>query len=299
MKLNKKQFLGPPAEITDFKKAKVVVVPFPYEGGISYGAGTGKAPEAVIDASYFVEFYDEVLDCEPMQVGISTIEAPVMPDTPEKMIETLQKTTGDLLKQDKFVVVIGGDHSISSGFFQALVEKYGSLSVIQLDAHADLRDSYEGSPLSHACVMSRIREHTSDTLQIGIRSISKEEMERVRSEEIALYTMHDMRFGDFDLDEVLSELPDPVFITLDVDVFDWSVIRSTGTPEPGGFLWDEALDILQQIFENKEVVGFDVVELSHNESDPNSPFAIAKLIYKMIGFKYHAILNDETAESDD
>ncbi len=294
MKLNKKQFLGPPTEISDFKKAKVVVVPFPYEGGISYGAGTGKAPEAVLDASYFVEFYDEVLDCEPMQVGISTIEAPLIPDTPEKMIETLRQTTGELLKQDKFVVVIGGDHSISSGFLKALVEKYGSLSVIQLDAHADLRDSYEGSPLSHASVMSRIRELTTDTLQIGIRSISKEEMARVRAEGLALYTMHNIRFGDFDLDEILSELPDPVFITLDVDVFDWSVIRSTGTPEPGGLLWDEALDILQQIFENKEVVGFDVVELSQHENDPNSPFAIAKLIYKMIGFKYHTRLSDGT-----
>lgn len=299
MKLNDKQFLGPPVEITDFKKAQVIIVPFPYEGGISYGAGTGEAPNAVLEASHFVEFYDEVLDCEPMQVGISTIEAPRIPDTPEKMIETLFQTTSQLLAQDKFVVVIGGDHSISSGFFQAIIEKYGAVSVIQLDAHADLRDSYEGSPLSHACVMSRIREKTSDTLQIGIRSISREEMDLVRNEDILLYTMHQIRFGDFDLDEILSELPDPVFITLDVDVFDWSVIRSTGTPEPGGLLWDEALDILQQIFENKEVVGFDIVELSHNESDPNSAFAVAKLIYKMIGFKYHAVLSDKTADIED
>jgi agmatinase len=180
---------------------------------------------------------------------------------------------------------VGGDHSISSGYCQALLERYRRISVIQLDAHADLRETYDNSPWSHACVMARIREMTRNTLQIGIRSVSLEEAKRVKHENITLCTMHEYRSGAFDLQAAMQHLPDPVFLTLDVDVFDWSVIASTGTPEPGGFLWDEGLDALRHIFSQKHVVGFDVVELAYQEYDRNSPFAVAKLIYKMLAFQ--------------
>ena len=185
-------------------------------------------------------------------------------------------------------MLLGGDHSISPGFLRALCEEYGTLSVIQIDAHADLRDSYQGSKFSHACVMARIRELTPHTLQIGIRSMSFEEAQRVEREDLPVCTMSDFRRGKFDMDAALENLPDPVFITVDVDVFDWSVIMSTGTPEPGGFTWDEAMDLLKNIFAHKRVVGFDVVELSYSETDKNSAFAVAKLIYKMLGFKLAA-----------
>jgi agmatinase len=286
MKLNKKQFLGTDRVPVSLQNAAVVIVPFAYEGGVSFGKGTAEGPEAIIDASYHLELYDEVLDTEPGSVGICTIESVEMPSDGEKMVEIIYKTTKKLLTDEKFIVSIGGDHSITIGYCKALVEKYQKLSVIQIDAHADLRHSYEGSIYSHASVMARVREMTQDTLQLGIRSISKNEAERVRNEHISLYTMDMFRNSNFNLKSALVNLPDPVFITFDVDVFDWSVVRSTGTPEPGGLLWDEAMGILQTIFSAKNVVGFDVVELSHDRNDPNSAFAVAKLIYKMIGYKF-------------
>jgi len=286
MELSKNQFLGTDAGAVTFEDATVIVVPFGYEGGASYGKGTAKGPEAIIDASSYLELYDEVLDVEPYKVGICTVTPPGIPKTPEAMNRIVYETTGKIVDQDKFIVSIGGDHSITPGCCRALQEKQGALAVIQIDAHADLRRSYQGSKLSHACVMSRIREMTSDTLQLGIRSLSADEAQRIRNEQIAVCTMHEFRAAGFNLTTALQRLPDPVFITFDVDVFDWSVVRSTGTPEPGGMLWDEAMSILQQIFSSKRVVGFDVVELAHDEHDRNSAFAAAKLIYKMIGFKF-------------
>ena len=200
---------------------------------------------------------------------------------------TIKSITGD----DKFIAVVGGDHSISTGCVKALHEKHGRMSVIQLDAHSDLRDTFEGSPYSHACVMSRIREFTSNTLQLGIRSMSAEEARRIEREKLAVCTMPAYRSGKFDVNAALDALTDPVYLTVDVDVFDWSVIRSTGTPEPGGLLWDEAMALLHQIFMRKNVVGIDVVELCGDPDDRNSAFAVAKLIYKMLGFKLAAEVN--------
>jgi agmatinase len=286
--LHSKQFLGLEAEFTSLENARVVILPFPYEGGVSYGKGTAEAPDAVLDASYHLELYDETLDAEPFRIGIATVAPPSMPTDPEDVVRTVYESTLALLERGKFVVLVGGDHSLSSGYAKALQDRYGRVSVIQLDAHADLRETYDDSPWSHACVMSRIREITKDTLQIGIRSMSFEEAERGKQEHLALCTMHKYRHGDFDLHAALQCLPDPVFLTLDVDVFDWSVIRSTGTPEPGGLLWDEALSLLHSIFTQKQVVGCDILELSYQECDLNSPFAVAKLIYKMIGFTYQS-----------
>ncbi len=288
MKLYPKQFLGLDARFADYEKAGVAILPFPYEGGISYGAGAAQAPDSVIDASCYLELYDEVLKTETYRTGIVTVSPPDIPADHAAMSETVYKKTQTLIKKKKFVVLLGGDHSISSGFFRALYEEYGTLSVIQIDAHADLRDAYQGSKHSHACIMSRIRELTPYTLQIGIRSMSIEEAERIEREDLSVCTMYDFRQGKFDIEAALENLPDPVFITVDVDAFDWSVIMSTGTPEPGGFTWDEAMALLQTLFAHKRVVGFDVVELSHSETDKNSAFAVAKLIYKMLGFKIAA-----------
>ncbi len=286
MELSKKQFLGTDAGTAIFEDAAVIVIPFGYEGGASYGKGTAKGPEAIIDASCYLELYDEVLEVEPYKVGICTVTPADIPETPDAMNRMVYETTKEILDKNRFIVSVGGDHSITSGYCRTLKEKYGARSVIQIDAHADLRQSYEGSKLSHACVMSRIRELTSDTLQLGIRSLSAEEAQRIQNEQIVVCTLHEFRAGGFDLTAALQRLPDPVFITFDVDVFDWSVVRSTGTPEPGGLLWDEAISLLGQIFSLKRVVGFDVVELAYDEHDRNSAFAAAKLIYKMIGFKF-------------
>jgi agmatinase len=288
MKLNDHPFLAPDPEFTRYDTAAAAILPFPYEGGISYGHGTGAAPRAILEASAYVEFYDEVLKAEPYRMGIATLAAPAIPHDPEGMIATLYESTKALLQDDKFVVVLGGDHSISSGYFKALLEKHGQLSCVQLDAHSDLREEYEGSPLSHASVMARIREMTPHALQLGIRAQCVEEAQAIAANNWPVCTMHDLRKGGFDVDAALAALPDPLFVTVDVDAFDLSVIHTTGTPEPGGFTWDEALELLEKIFMRKNVVGFDLVELAVDENDRNSAFCTARLAYKMLGFKLAA-----------
>jgi agmatinase len=284
MKPHDLQFLGTENEFAQWETAQYALLPVPYEGAVSYGRGAAAAPEAVLEASCFLEFYDEALKFQPHEAGIVTLAPPPISDDHAQMHQTIYEHTREILNFDKVPVILGGDHSISSGVFRALQEKYGQLSCIQIDAHADLRDSYEGSIYSHASVMARIREMTPRTLQIGIRSMSREEAEAVGRNGASLCTMHDFRRGFFALDETLEALPNPVFLTFDVDAFDWSVITSTGTPEPGGFTWDEAMNLLWKIFERKQIIGFDVVELSADPHDRNSPFAVAKLLYKMIGF---------------
>ncbi|MBN2031218.1 agmatinase [bacterium] len=292
MKLYSKQFLGLDSNDNAYEDAAVLILPIPYEGGISYRIGTARAPDAVLEASNYLELYDEVLKEEPYRMGIATLQPPQILDHSEKMIKTVYQTVRLLLKINKTIVLLGGDHSITTGCLKAHFEKYPALTVIQLDAHADLRDSYNGSRYSHACIMSRIREITTNTLQLGIRSLSKEEAERIQSEKIALYTMDDYRTGQLDIHKAIRDIPEPVYITLDVDVFDWSVIASTGTPEPGGWTWNEGLTLIRQIFTLKNVIGFDIVELSFSPNDHNSPFAVAKLIYKMLGFKLQKYILD-------
>jgi len=286
LKPNPRQFLAPEPRFSALETAAAAILPVPYEGGVSYGTGTAGGPEAVIDASAYLELYDEVLEAEAHRMGVVTAACPALPSEPEQMLASVRRCAEELLRRDKFLVGLGGDHSVSTALFQ--VHRYGRLAAIQIDAHADLRDRYEGSIHSHACVMSRIREMTGHTLQIGIRSLSREEALRIRDEKIAVCTMHAYRGGGFDLNAALAALPDPVYLTVDVDAFDWSVIRSTGTPEPGGFQWDEGIALLSRIFELRNVVACDVVELSHQPEDRNSPFAVAKLIYKMLGFKLAA-----------
>lgn len=284
MKKYSKQYLGIEAPFTDYETARFVVLPVPYEGGVSYGHGTDKAPDAIIEASHYLELYDEVFDTEPYRMGICTLAPMDTNIPPEQLIQNIQNQVRALLDDEKCVAMLGGDHSISSGYARAIRDKYPEFSVIQLDAHSDLRDSYEGSIYSHASVMARIRELTPHTLQLGIRSMSREEADYVQKEKLLLCSMYRLRKQLFNLEAALSKLPDPVFITFDLDVMDWSIISSTGTPEPGGLLWDEAMEILALIFSKKKVIGFDLVELSHSPYDNNSAFAAAKLLYKMMGF---------------
>ena len=280
-------FMGADEAAGNIENARVVILPFGYEGGVSYGKGAAAAPQAVLEASHYLELYDERLEAEPYEIGIFTLPASPMADRAELVVAGLHDTLRPLLAKGKFVVVIGGDHSITNGYLRALSDRQGPFAVIQLDAHADLRDSFEGSPLSHACTMARALEITPHILQIGIRSMSAGEARRVKAQGLSLYTMQDWRGGRLDLKAALDRLPTDVFLTVDVDVFDWSVIASTGTPEPGGCYWDEALSLLETVFAVKNVIGVDVVELSYNPVDTNSAFAVAKLIYKIIGMRFY------------
>jgi agmatinase len=276
------QFLGYENLYSDWDKARYAVLPIPYEGAVSFGTGTAAAPDAVLHASPYLELWDEVFHIDASQAGIATLAPTPLSADHADMHEIIYEHTKEIVRADKIPIIIGGDHSVSSGVFRALTEKYTTLSCVQIDAHADLRNSYEGSTFSHASVMARIRDMTDFAVQIGIRSMSQQEAEWIAREKLAVCTMHQFRKNLMDWKTAIDQLPEPVYITFDVDAFDWSVIASTGTPEPGGLSWDEAMALLSRIFSSKNVVGWDVVELAVSPHDRNSSFAVAKLIYKMI-----------------
>lgn len=266
------------------RSPRIAVLPFGYEGTVSYGRGTSEGPRAILEASHFVEFYDEILEDEPRRLGIATESPPPIPTDPAEAIQGIAEATERIARQGRFPVVLGGEHSISFGVYQGLARVHGAIGVIQFDAHADLREEYEGTPFSHASVMARIREKTDAVLQLGIRSLSREEAETIRQRQYAIGWMHAIRSGHFDLDAALERLPEKIFLTFDVDALDLALVRSTGTPEPGGFTWDEITSLLQRICCQKHLVGFDMVELS--SGDDASAFTVARLTYRLMGFAW-------------
>jgi len=279
MKMNK--YLDEEFSLED---SKIVILPVAFEGTACYGKGTAKAPGAIIDASTQLEVYDEELDSCVYKNGIFTADFVDVNHSVKIVIDSVKKECLKFLDLDKFVVVLGGEHSISNGYYQALNEKYENLSVVQLDAHADLRDEYEGTKFSHASVMARIRESCDKVVQIGIRSLSEEEAELVKKNNYNLYYAYDIYNKNDWIKGMLDNLSDNVFITIDADFFSWDIVSETGTPEPGGIGWYQALEILREIFKNKNVVGFDVVECGNERK---SAFAMAKLVYKLLGYKYY------------
>lgn len=249
---------------------KFVVVPVPYEATTTYGKGTKRGPAAILAASQHVENFDHELGFDPAgEFGIATLK-------PVSVQGARSKVQG-LMKDKKIPVILGGEHSITPVIVKELAKKYDDLSVLQLDAHADLRDSYKGKKNSHACVMRRVLE-ICPAVQAGIRSISEEEY---------LWAKENGQLKKISFDHrrpKIAELSDNVYITIDVDVFDPSVVPATGTPEPGGWSWEETLDVLKLVCKTKNIVGFDVVELSPRKKDLVSPFTVAKLVYKLIAF---------------
>jgi len=264
--------------------ARVVIIPAPYEGTVSYGRGTVLGPAAILAASVNMELYDEETGTEPYLLGIAT--APVLPIsnlTPEEMVVAVEKEVDRWLKLDKIPVVIGGEHSVTVGAVRACRQHYPELGVLQLDAHADLRSAYQGTPYSHASVMARLREIVP-TAAIGIRSLSEPESGLLRDPEhfvaLACRTPELTSIQQ----SLLSSLPEKIYITIDLDYFDPAVMPSVGTPEPGGYRWQETIDFLRIVFQHKEVVGFDIVELAPQPGLVHPDFTAARLIYKMIGW---------------
>ena len=211
--------------------------------------------------------------------------------SPEAMVDAVHQATKKYIKKNKFVTIFGGEHSISIGTIRAFNEMYPSLTVLQLDAHADLRKSYEGSKCNHACAVYEASQ-TTNLIQVGIRSMDI--IEKTVMDEEKTYFAHDMAVDDTWMDSAIDQMTDNVFITIDLDAFDPSILPSTGTPEPGGLLWYETLEFLKQVFEEKNVVGFDIVELCPNPKEKSSDFLAAKLYYKMLSYKFQ----DEEAEDD-
>ena len=269
-------------EFYSYDKSRFVILPVAYEGTVSYGKGTSKGPSAVIKASQNMELYDEELDKENYKAGICTFKELKAADSPEKMVDEVEKASSEIIKDNKIPIMLGGEHSISTGLVRALKKKYSSLSVLQLDAHADLRQEYEGTPYSHASVMARVRE-LCPAVQVGIRSLSAEESEWIKKDNLPIFFAKDIHDNNDWIDKAVEKLSDNVFITIDLDVFDPSIMPATGTPEPGGLQWYQVIKFLKKVAEKKKVVGFDVVELAPTK-DHSCDFLAAKLVYKLIGY---------------
>lgn len=280
-------FLGLKEAQAAYPDAAAVVVPVPYERTVSYGAGTARGPAAILDASGYVELYDEVLGEEPWRKGIHTApEVPSEADA-EVFLAGLEDRAAKLFADGKFPVFLGGEHSLTSGPVRAARRAFEDLSVLQLDAHADLREEYLGSRWSHASVMRRVHELGVPVVPVGIRAVSPEEVEFIRSHDLPVFWSHRIAHGDEWMETALTALSETVYLTFDVDFFDPAVIPATGTPEPGGGFWHETMRFLAHVFQEKRVVGMDVVELAPIEGLHAPNFVVARLVYRAIGYRLH------------
>ena len=286
-----KTYAGISEEFSKLETAKIVLIPVPYDGTSTWQKGADKGPDAFLDASENMELYDIETETEVYKQGVYLADAVTENSSPESMVDAVHQATKNYIKKNKFVTIFGGEHSISIGTIRAFNEMYPSLTVLQLDAHADLRKEYEGSKCNHACALYEASQ-TTNLIQVGIRSMDI--IETTVMDKERTYFAHEMALDDTWMDTAVDQMTENVFITIDLDVFDPSIMPSTGTPEPGGLLWYETLEFLKQVFTEKNVVGFDIVELCPNKNEKSSDFLAAKLYYKMLSYKFE---NDE-AEDD-
>jgi agmatinase len=285
-----KNYAGIPDEFAQLETAKVVLIPVPYDGTSTWGKGADKGPKAFLDASENMELYDIETATEVYEQGIH-LTAPVTENSsPEAMVNEVHNITKDFIKRNKFVTLFGGEHSVSIGSIRAFNECFDNLTVLHIDAHADLRESYEGTAYNHACAVHEASQ-TTNLIQVGIRSMDA--IEKTFMDEEKTFFAHDMVNDEYWIDKVVEACTDTIFITFDLDVLDPSIMPSTGTPEPGGLLWYETLEFLKQVFAEKNVVGFDIVELCPKETDKSSDFLAAKLYYKMLSYKFMGQNADE------
>ncbi|MCF8261010.1 MAG: agmatinase [Melioribacteraceae bacterium] len=282
----KRNFLAVEENYSSYENSEIVIISAPLEATVSYGGGTKNGPKEILKASHYVEFYDEEFDRELIfETGICTLpELDFNGKNVKKSIELIYKETKKHLQNDKFVVVLGGEHSLSQATIKAHFEHFSNISVLQIDAHSDFRDSYEGSKYSHASVMARVAEFTKDIVQVGIRAQCIEESEFIKENQINTFYARDIRTNKYEdwQSEAVQALHENVYITFDVDGLDPSVISDTGTPEPGGLFWDETIDLIKKVGAERRIVGFDVVELAPKKGATISSFNTAKIIYKIL-----------------
>ncbi len=273
-------------EYSSLDSARVLILPVSYEGTVSYGTGTGAGAMAIIDASRNMELYEEETDSEVYKIGIHTLPEFTSRETPDSMMSDLYDYAKDLLKTDKFLCMLGGEHSISAPIIKAHHEKYERLSVLQIDAHADLRDTYDGTPHSHASIMARVvKDMRIPSVQIGIRSISGDEARALKDDlPTKIFWARDIVGRTDWIDEAVDSLTDNVYLTIDIDGLDPSIVPTTGTPEPGGLGWYETLTLIRKLAEKKRVVGMDLVEYSYFENYDSPAFLCSKLVYKSLGY---------------
>ncbi len=278
-------FGGLPAEFRDPKTAQIAVLPVPYDKTSTWKKGADKGPAALIEASANMELFDIATRSEVYKRGIVTLPPIKHAGTPETLADKVQKTTESIIDSDKFPVILGGEHSVSIGAMRAAAAKFENLSILQIDAHGDTRDSYHGSKCNHACVMARAKELAPIT-QVGIRAIDVEEFEAMNNRRT--FWGHTIA-GNPDqgwMDRVVDQQFKNVYVTIDLDAFDPAICPATGTPEPGGLSWQEVNRLLEKLVAKRTVVGFDVVELLPRKELWASDFLAAKLVYRFLGLVF-------------
>ncbi len=280
-------FLGIPPEDSSLEKSRAVILPVPYERTVSYGPGTRNGPGAILEASHYVELYDDELDEEVYRIGVHTLPAWLPDDMePATCVAELEKVVAGLVSPGRFVLTLGGEHSIAPAPIRAHHARHPKMSVLHFDAHGDLRDEYEGQKNSHACAAHRWVELGIPSVHVGIRSISREEVEYVRKTGTLVVSNREMHRSDVWMEKAMAKLTGEVYVTFDVDFFDGSLVPGTGTPEPGGGTYDQALAILRRVASERKIIGADVVEHSPLPGNRAPDFMIAKLCYKLLGYAH-------------
>lgn len=275
-------FCGLSGELTAYSQASVVILPVPFDKTSTWGKGADKGPVAIMNASKYLELYDIETDNEVYKKGIFTAN-PIHAASSSTLIKKTDAAVSHYLKDNKIVVTLGGDHSVSIGVIKSYARHYKDLSILQLDAHADSRETYKGSPYNHACVIARAREFTTNIISVGIRSMDISERPNINNKKI--FFAHDIHNSDKWINNAVRELTNSVYITIDLDVFDPGIMPSTGTPEPGGLGWYQVMKLLASVSKAKRIVGFDVVELCPSKNKAPD-FLAAKLIYTLLSYIY-------------
>ncbi|WP_428236968.1 agmatinase [Gracilimonas sp.] len=283
MTKNNPNFAGIEGDHNGFERANVLLQSIPYDGTSTWGKGADQGFEAFLDAAENMEIYDIETDSEVYKQGVHIIDPILEDSSPEAMFEAVYKSTKELLTKEKFLTFFGGEHSVSIGIIKAFYEAYPDITILQLDAHTDLRPQFHGSPYNHACAVYDASQN-ANLVQVGIRSMDSEELKYLDRNKC--YFAEDM-YGQTDwMDDSITKMTDKVYITLDLDVFDPSIMPATGTPEPGGLDWNTTIRYLKKVFQQKNVLGFDIVELAPIEGLSAPQFLAAKLYYKMLSYKF-------------
>lgn len=277
-------FLGLEAAAAAYRTARFAVLPIPYEATTSFGVGTRDGPRAIITASQQVELYDEELGRDVSRVGVATL-APLETDArgPEYMVRRIERAARPIVRDGKFLIGLGGEHSITSGLVRAVRTRFKRLSVLQIDAHADLRDSYQGTPYSHACVMRRVHDLSVPAVAVGIRNYSAEEARFIKQAGKLIVSPRTVRESPRWIEQVVAGLTDEVYVTIDIDGFDPAYAPGTGTPEPGGLDWYQVTSLLAEAARRRRIVAADLVEVRPLPPAHVTEFLAAKLIYRLVG----------------
>jgi len=280
------QFLGTGPTTADFDRARIVILPVPLDRTTSYVPGTRSGPHEILVASSHLELWDEETESDATHLGICTLPEMELPFAGMgEVVEEIRRVCGAIIEKDKFLIVLGGEHAITPPVVAAAARRWKDLSVLQIDAHADLRDSYMGTPHSHACAMRRVLEYARAT-QVGIRSLSPEEAVVAPSLRTTIFYDFSMRSDPHWIERVVDSLGDDVYITIDVDGLDPAIMPATGTPEPGGLSWYETIALLKKVIASRRVVACDVVELSPTPGLVAPNFLCAKLVYKILSYRF-------------